>query len=68
MRTSSSTCFTSRQSGVHLIMSITKLNAFTHTTIRILEDVQTYLCMKSNFAKIGNLAHLSLATKKGVND
>lgn len=49
-------------------MNTTRLNAFMLITTRISEDGLTYLCMKLNSVKIGNLAHLSLVTKKVAND
>lgn len=58
---------TSKLNGVLIIMSITKHNVFTHIISKILDANQTYLDTIPSSAKIGSLAPLLLATKRGAN-
>ena len=66
--TLTSSCFSSKLSGVRSITSTIKLSVFTHTTFRISEDGLTSLGTQSTSARIGRAAPSLLATMKVVRD
>ena len=55
-----------KQNGVPIIMSITKLNAFTPIIFKILEENPTYFATKLNYAKIGRVEPLLPVTRRDV--